>query len=347
MQKISSQRRSSAQEILRRALPPDADIRVKEEGPAPLLRISLKGMQPIDIQLVPEERRRSPAEQAAIPVLVLRTRRGRERESLRSEGTNFIDLSGAVHIRTSGFFLDRDDVPVPARNLEMGSPSLLNPYADKASRVVRTLLASSTDRRWSTVELAEECDMAASTASRVIRELRRRKLVRDESAGQGRRSRIWVPQPEALLVDWARSYRWQDNRELRVAAPIGTPERFVHRMAEYFGGTKWALTLQAGAWLIAPHAKMDTVHAYIDPEASLEAFALARGWEPSASGKLSLLSPFYADSVWMGTRPVEGIPVVHPIQLTLDLWHYPVRGREQARELIDIVLRPTWESPGG
>lgn len=50
------------------------------------------------------------------------------------------------------------------------------------------------------------------------------------------------------------------------------------------------------------------------------------------------MAPFYMDSVWRGARSVRGLPVVSTLQLILDLWHYPIRGREQAEHLITQVL---------
>lgn len=103
------------------------------------------------------------------------------------------------------------------------------------------------------------------------------------------------------------------------------------------------MSLRAGSFRrIAPYAQFDVVHAYVKTERPLEELALRRGWEASPSGKLCLLEPSYAESVWFREREEDGIPVVGPVQLVVDLWHYPVRGREAARHLIERVLRPIW-----
>lgn len=343
MQKLKESSRTRAEAILKTALPEDARVErpTSTEDPA-TLRLSLKHAPGFVITLLPPPPDTTATRSDSIPVFVLDGADPEERDGLRRRDLNFIDLVGAARLRTSGFFLDRDDLPsAPAPEARR---QLLDPYTDKASRVVRRLLRTSMQRRWSVHDLATECHMAASTASRVIRELRRRELVRDDSPGQGRRSEIWVPEPEALLADWARSYRWQDNVQVRVAAPIGSPSRFIQRMPDLMGTERWALTLQAGASLTAPHSKFDVIHAYVDADRSLEIFAHEQGWEVAPNGKLCLLEPFYQDSVWLHKQVVEGVPVVSPVQLTIDLWDYPVRGREQARHLIESVLRPTWES---
>jgi hypothetical protein len=53
--------------------------------------------------------------------------------------------------------------------------------------------------------------------------------------------------------------------------------------------------------------------------------------------------PYYSDSVWWALERRRGLPVVSALQLALDLWHYPLRGREQAEHLLETQLRPLWE----
>ena len=110
------------------------------------------------------------------------------------------------------------------------------------------------------------------------------------------------------------------------------------RLPAAFEGRRWALTLQAGAHLIAPHAAWDSVHVIVDvPRAEMLAeVAQAAGWAPGP-GKLVLMRPWYADSAWHGLRFVDGLPVVSDLQLILDLWHHPVRGREQAEVLLALI----------
>ena len=54
---------------------------------------------------------------------------------------------------------------------------------------------------------------------------------------------------------------------------------------------------------------------------------------------LVLMMPYYKHSVFYDSREVEGLRVVSDIQLYLDLYGYPVRGREQAEHLYDKRLK--------
>jgi hypothetical protein len=69
----------------------------------------------------------------------------------------------------------------------------------------------------------------------------------------------------------------------------------------------------------------------------LRYLATALRWPPSEEGKLVLLRPYYRHAIWDGVRFLAKIPVVSDIQLALDLWHYPVRGIEQAEVILARV----------
>lgn len=326
--------------LLRRALPDDADLQIIQAADGgPAARVAYGDIAPILIVLT-DRPNEGGKKEGGLPVRVLPAGSPEERDRLRRAGQSYIDLAGAVHLRAPGFYLDRSDLPAAPSPTQ--SQRGINPYTDAASRVARVLLAAPRSRRWSTRGLSDAADVHPSTASRVIQELTRRELVQDERPGERRRSRIWLPEAEALIEDWTRSYRWKDNRQLRVAAPVGSPRRFLERMPQLLSDNRWALTLQAGASTIAPHAQFDVIHFYVGSSTPLEDLALHQGWKISPSGKLCLLEPVYDESVWFQEQTADGLPVVSSVQLVIDLWHYPVRGREQAQHLIDTKLRPIW-----
>lgn len=329
---------AAAIRVLEDALPVEFRLEreVAERGP-PAIRLRAPSIAPLEIWLAPS--RDAPAPRGGIQVLVLHDGGKREHEILRRAGLSFVDLSGVVHLEAPGLYIDRTDLS-PARPHPSSSPGV-DPYSDRGSRVARVLLMNPRGRRWTTSGLAAAAEVDVSTASRVVRELRRRDLVLDEAPGQGRSSRIGVADPMALLDDWTRRYSWDDNRHLRVAAPVGAVSRFISRMSDLFAGRRWALSLQAGASLVATHAEFEIVHVYVD--ASIDAVALELGWETSPSGKLVLMEPAYDNSVWFQQQGLAGASVVSPVQLVLDLWHYAVRGREQAEHIVRTVLRPLWE----
>jgi hypothetical protein len=56
-------------------------------------------------------------------------------------------------------------------------------------------------------------------------------------------------------------------------------------------------------------------------------------------GNLHVMTPDYGDAVFLGARDVDGMPVVSPVQLFLDLAGFPLRGVEAARMLALGPLR--------
>jgi hypothetical protein len=117
-----------------------------------------------------------------------------------------------------------------------------------------------------------------------------------------------------------------------------------------FRDQRWALTLHAGAAYVVRYAAWERVHVYVEaPESQkLGLVALANAWTPADDGQLVLMRPFYRTSIWQSIQTpsrAENVRVVSNLQLVLDLWNYPLRGREQAELIRDRVLRPVWEAP--
>src|SRR5438477_12668 len=92
----------------------------------------------------------------------------------------------------------------------------------------------------------------------------------------GRANSVRLTDLRKLLEVWARKYDWTRNGRLAVDAPIGDAQRFLRRLPQSLPGVRWALTLQAGATLIAPHAKWDKIHLYVDVATNGELASLAR-----------------------------------------------------------------------
>ena len=266
---------------------------------------------------------------------VLRHATPRRREELRLRGLNFVDVgAGAVRITTRGLVIDRSDLPRTHRSSHQVDQR--SPFSDRASLVTRVLL-SSLQRTWRLSDLAADAGVSRALASRVVNALHEASLI--ESQRDGRELRLTVQDPWPLFLRWAGEYRWSDNPAMTVAAPVGSMQRFLYRIQAEFSSVpdprRWALTLQAGAGQLAPRAKWDAVHLYVDCRTRSELVQLAHTlkWLPARQGRVTLLAPKYRRATWWKVQEHNRLPIVHEIQLLLDLWHHPVRGREQAEHL--------------
>jgi len=217
---------------------------------------------------------------------------------------------------------------------------LRDPFADRASLLCRTLLAHP-GAEWGVRDLAEAAGVAPMLSSDVVRQLESWAIVTTRPAG--RKLLVRLINPTALLEQWTARYRWTRSAALTLAAPIVDNERFLKRLGSAFGNRRWALTLLAGAWQRIKYAPTDRFHVYVECEqvSALRAIAQAEGWPEDPSGRLTLMKSAYRSSVWHAVSRTSAlaIPVVSDLQLVLDLWHYPERGRETAEQLWRPIAR--------
>lgn len=324
---------AAAVELLHRATRDLQNVEIVRDSPS------------ADLTLVVGERRygielkswgQEPTREAPV-IWVTRNASSEVHNQLRRTEQNFIDLAGVVHVSLPNFVLDRTHLkPVRLRPNETR-----NPFSDRSSMVARVLFANFQTGETRTVqELASQASLPMSTTSYAVRALEEQDLLTIER--EGRSKHIALRSPEALIEQWTLSYSWKDNEAVAFHAPMGDPDRFVERLPGRLGDLEgWALTLQAGASRVIRHAAWDVVHIYVQgvDAADLRPVGRSLGWEPSRDGRVVLLSPYYRESLWSNQRAFGKVPVVSDVQLILDLWHYPVRGREQAAMILDRYVR--------
>jgi hypothetical protein len=267
-------------------------------------------------------------------VWILRRPSQSELERLRDADQSFVALNGAVRLHVPRLLVDRTGLRPKATESSRVARSA---FSDRASLVPRALFAAGPESEWTISGLAREARVSVSGASYALRDLEDRGVV--ELRRSGRRKWVRLLSRILLVEEWGREYHWRDNRALRVMAPMGSPERFYPRAAAALMGSRWAVTLQAGAALLSRHAPVEDLHLYVEAssDAELREVADRAGWEVGEDGPVQLVSSQYGSSLWQGVRNLEGVPVVSTLQLILDLWNHPIRGREQAERLLESL----------
>jgi hypothetical protein len=294
-----------------------------------------KGARAIRLRLRPWDEETG---QASAPeeVWVLTRAGRRELQRLRDYEQNFVALNGAVRLVRDWLLVDRTDLKAPG---PLPRPTRhTDPFADRNSLVARTLLLHP-GRQWGIRELASESSVSLGTASQVVKALTAMGAVRFQQSG--RSARVWIDDAAHLLRRWVVAYSWERNVFAAFHAPVGDTARFVRRIPTLLGDMRWALTLHAGAAQVAPHATWDRVHVYLDVDNPTDLVTTGErlGWDAAADGRVVLMKPYYRHSVWHNLQMQHGLPVVSTLQLALDLWHYPLRGREQSEHLLKMLLR--------
>lgn len=148
-----------------------------------------------------------------------------------------------------------------------------------------------------------------------------------------------LPPVAALLELWRESYRLSETGRLhRYYAWADSPQALMEALATRAKAGDYALTLFAGASLVAPVTFFSTVTAYARGATAAE-LAAALGARPVTQGEnLHLIEP-HDDGVFYGCRAIGRLAVVGDVQLYLDLFKYPNRGREQADALAEALWR--------
>ncbi len=265
-----------------------------------------------------------------VPVIVAPYLSDGKRALCRERGMCYIDLSGNVFLVYRSIYVDRSGFPnrFPERRKGRG------PFSDKASLILRHLL-SYHGRSWGVRELAGHIGLDPGYISRMLVELEERRYILRE------KRRVRLIDPERVLDDWVHEYSYRDNREYRYFCLAQDPAEIMEDMRRSVSQREedYALGIHAGAWLVSPHAVYNEVHVYLSRRESMELFQKRMELKDVESGaNVVFLLPYYRHSVFYGKRLVRKLWVVSNLQLYLDLYHYPLRGLEQAEHLYERVL---------
>lgn len=267
----------------------------------------------------------------AVPVLVARYLSPQRRSMCQDEGICFIDLSGNVLIKYKSFYIEKTGFPNKFPEERKGR----DPFSDKASLILRAMLKSG-ECLWGVRELAEAIHLDPGYVSRMARELEDRNYILRVN------SKLKLRDPEGILDDWVRNYNLKKNKAFGYFLMAASPAEILEKIRglEIPDSVDYALSVQAGASLIAPYAAFQEVHLYVADEKVLAYFEKQLKLDKADQGaNFVLMLPYYKHSVFYDRRTVKKLRVVSDIQLYLDLHGYPPRGLEQAEHLFDKKLK--------
>lgn len=252
----------------------------------------------------------------------------RARQVCRREGVGYVDLVGNVYLRFGSVLVDR--VSPESRPRERRGAKQL--FAPKATRVVRDLLVNWEEPSRIT-DLANRCDMSPGGVHWVV------SLLQDKGfAERDENKRVVLTGPGELLDAWAEAWSMDRNRPRVFFSLERTPESLMRSVADAARGkgTPYAFTLLAGASKVAPYVRFEDVWVYVSEDKN--AWGRDLDLRPvDGGGNLVLLDP-YDEGVLSHLQEVDGMRVVSNVQLYVDLYNHPGRGREQAEFLRERVL---------
>ena len=257
---------------------------------------------------------------------------------LQREGIDYIDVRGNIRITVPGRFLliargrretSMADLPIP-------KDRIANPFAGKASRIVRALLAEP-QRWWRVTELADRVEVSAGMSVKTLRALEADLYVRRNA-----RRQVKLADGESLLRRWAAVSKPAFREASRFTSPIPDPDELASRLAERLAemGVGYALSRLSAARFIEPFAPAHVVDVYLDrdPEdlaSKLDLFPVDRG------ESVRLVRPTDT-GVLQFTEERREVTLVNPVQLFVDLTRGRGREGDVAERLFENQLRGTW-----
>jgi hypothetical protein len=250
-------------------------------------------------------------------------------EVCRLHEVGCLDLVGNFYLAFDNVYIERVVADVP----QQAKRTIRNLFAPVSSRIIRVMLEEPA-QSWKLTALSESAGASLGQTYNVSE-----KLVAEGFARKSYREGLTLTDPAGLLDLWREEYEITAGNELhsfhsseREPAVV---MREIARVAERAGST-YAFTLHAGASLVAPYVRFNDVHFYIgsDVHAWVDALGLHT---VEYGGNVHLVRP-YDEGVFYRARFHQGMVVVGNIQLYLDLYRYPARGREQAAFLREREL---------
>lgn len=212
-------------------------------------------------------------------------------------------------------------------------------FSDKSSIILRVML-SQPQKKWVARDFEKEFNIGKSRAASVLSILRKNGLVGGKASG--RTAHNILLNPKELLDEWTKFYNFEMNKIYIYYSPI---RNLLPKLKAYFAAKglskNYLLTMHTGANLITNYVNTDNIHFYLncanfydvllDLRQSLGLKELKRG------GNVFIVKPYYKESIFVNEQQLRGFNVVSNLQLYLDLFSSPQRGKEHAQYLMKIL----------
>jgi hypothetical protein len=284
-------------------------------------------------------------------------------------GVGYLDFAGNCRLVFDQVFILREGYP----NSSVEKRELRSLYSPKAERVLRVLLNAG-PRSWKMKELADEACVSLGQVANVKKLLLDREWIvtagtglalsgyssgSPDGSGDGAGSGYGFGSASGagggdgsgmvdgsagaiqiavlpLLLEWARSSRLERSKAAEFYSMRPIPE-----CEAALGATPGvALTGLAGAARLAPAVRYQRLTAYVQGDV-MRVAGVAGFKSVATGGNITLMEP-YDDGVFFGAQVIDGVRVVSPIQVYLDLANVKGRGEEAAAAILEEVIKPLW-----
>jgi len=244
----------------------------------------------------------------------------KSREICKELNVGYIDLLGNIYIDLPYLHIDKqsnETIPIEKKKQKQ----LFSPVA---TRIIRTLLLEP-DNEWTIKSLSEKTQVSLGYTHRVVE-----RLIDDLFLERNKNYKLALKDKTRLLNKWRDSYFFEDNIIKSFYTFEKNKETLFKNIEELANSieSQYAFTLHSGTSFVAPFVRYTDIHVYVDSK--IDQWIKKLDLRPVESGANIYLIEPYDEGVFQGLQTINGKKIVSNIQLYLDLYNYPKRGREQA-----------------
>jgi hypothetical protein len=253
----------------------------------------------------------------------------------KEAGVSWLDLSGNADISAPNLRVLITGRP----NRFKGPGRPANPFASMSSRIARWFLIHP-DKAINQRELALKTDMDEGFTSRIVSRLEEEGLV-----GRKKDGTVQVLDPDLLLDSWREVYDFNKHQILKGHIAERSSSEVLKKLSDLLvnNGMPHAATGLCAAWLLNEYATFRIVTFYIKSPPSGDLFKKLGFREESSGSNVWIVVP-KDEGVFYGSKKVEKIRCVHPVQVYLDLFGHPERAKEAAENFRHEILK--WNKNG-
>ena len=278
-------------------------------------------------------------EPQAYPVLVAAYLSPESAAICQEHKVGYMDFAGNCHLSFDQIHIHREGFANRFRETR-GTAAL---FAPKAERVLRALLDPALPgRNWTFRELAQHAAPGVSLGQvhKVVKALCDHEFAAQPAAG------VRLLNPEALLLEWAKNYRFGRNQAVRFYSILPARE-LETKMADIINEVAGTLNCDAAfasfsaAARIKPYVRQHRHYIYLKGDIALVTKHLELK-EVSSGENVIVLEPYDDGVFYQAQRQDDGGVCTGPIQTYLDVNASGGRGPEAAEHILTTVLRKNW-----
>lgn len=245
------------------------------------------------------------------------------REICKKLDVGYIDLFGNIYIDLPQIHIEKES----NKTKEVEKKKQKQLFSPVATRIIRSLLIQP-EEKWTIQSLSEKSQVSLGYAHRIVE-----KLIEKKFLERNNDYKLILVDKSRLLDIWRDNYTFKNNTIYSYYTFEKNKDTLFNKIkkASQYIKSSYALTLHSGASFIAPYVRYTDVHLYI--KSNMDQWVQVLDLRPVESGANIYLIKPYDQGVIQNLQTIKGNSIVSNIQLYLDLYHYPKRGKEQAEKI--------------